>query len=98
MGSPQFTTAPNHTGQAICDSPGRERSMNDTSKPASSTTGSASKGFSDEERAAMKERGQELKAGARSRPRARQAAGGRAQPPQIAESPDTAPVPGTPHH
>jgi hypothetical protein len=63
MGSPQFTAAPNHAGHAtIYDSPGRKRSMNDTQKPASSTTGRASKGFTDEERAAMKERARELKA------------------------------------
>jgi uncharacterized protein YdhG (YjbR/CyaY superfamily) len=49
--------------------------MNDTQKPASSTTGRASKGFTDEERAALKERGQELKAAARRGPRAGKAAG-----------------------
>ena len=49
--------------------------MNDTQKPASSTTGRASKGFTDEERAALKERGQELKAAARRGPRAVKAAG-----------------------
>jgi uncharacterized protein YdhG (YjbR/CyaY superfamily) len=36
-----------------------------TQKPAKRTTGKASKGFTDEERAAMKERAQELKAEAR---------------------------------
>ena len=40
--------------------------MNDTHKPASSTTGKASKGFTDEERAAMKEHAQELKAAERA--------------------------------
>jgi len=49
--------------------------VNDTQKPASSTTGRASKGFTDEERAALKERGQELKAAARRSPRAGKAAG-----------------------
>jgi hypothetical protein len=49
--------------------------MNDTQKPASRTTGRASKGFTDEERAALKERGQELKAAARRGPRAGKAAG-----------------------
>ena len=49
--------------------------MNDTQKPASSTTGRASKGFTDEERAAMKERAQELKAAARRSPRAGKADG-----------------------
>ena len=37
-----------------------------TKMSAKSTTGKASKGFTDEERAAMKERAQELKAGARA--------------------------------
>ena len=49
--------------------------MNDTQKPASSTSGRAPKGFTDEERAAMKERAQELKAGRRRGPRAGQADG-----------------------
>jgi hypothetical protein len=39
--------------------------MNDTKKAARSSRGGASAGFSDEERAAMKERAQELKASAR---------------------------------
>ena len=39
--------------------------MKDTQKSAQSTTGKASKGFTDEERAAMRERAQELKAAAR---------------------------------
>ncbi len=62
--------------------------MNDTSKPASSTTGRASKGFSDEERAAMKERGQELKAGARRSPRAGKADGESDVLAKIAEMPE----------
>jgi uncharacterized protein YdhG (YjbR/CyaY superfamily) len=37
--------------------------MNDTKKPARRTTGKASKGFTDEERAAMRERAREVKAG-----------------------------------
>ncbi len=41
-----------------------------TKKSATSTTGKASRGFTDEERAAMKERAQELKAAARRGPRA----------------------------
>src|SRR5262245_65896186 len=49
--------------------------MKDTQKPASSTTGRASKGFTDEERAAIKEHGQELKAAARRGPRAAKADG-----------------------
>ncbi|MHB1162425.1 MAG: iron chaperone [Chloroflexota bacterium] len=43
--------------------------MKDTRKSAKSTTGEASEGFTDEERAAMKERAQELKAAARRGPR-----------------------------
>ena len=43
--------------------------MNDTQKPASSTTGRASKVFTDDERAAMKDRAQELKTAARRGPR-----------------------------
>jgi uncharacterized protein YdhG (YjbR/CyaY superfamily) len=37
--------------------------MNDTKKSARRTTGKASKGFTDEERAAMRERAREVKAG-----------------------------------
>ena len=40
--------------------------MTDTQKSAKSTTGKASTGFTDEERAAMKERARELKAAARA--------------------------------
>ena len=43
--------------------------MKDTQESARSTAGKASKGFSDEERAAMRERAQELKAAARRGPR-----------------------------
>ena len=42
----------------------RKSAKNGTQKSAKSTTGKASKGFTDEERAAMKERAQELKAAA----------------------------------
>jgi len=49
--------------------------MKDTQKPAASTTGTASKGFTDEEQAAMKEHGQELKTAARRGPRAARADG-----------------------
>jgi hypothetical protein len=45
--------------------PQRKPAMKQTRKSAKSTTGKASKGFTDEERAAMKERAQELKAAAR---------------------------------
>jgi uncharacterized protein YdhG (YjbR/CyaY superfamily) len=46
-----------------------------TQRPAETTTGTASKGFTGEERAAMRERGQELKAAARRGPRAGKADG-----------------------
>ena len=46
-----------------------------TGKPAKSTTGKASRGFTDEERAAMSERAQEVKAAARRSPRADKADG-----------------------
>ena len=49
--------------------------MKDTQKPASNTTGMVSKGFTDEERAAMKEHGQELQAAARRGRRAAKADG-----------------------
>jgi uncharacterized protein YdhG (YjbR/CyaY superfamily) len=49
--------------------------MKDTQKSAQSTSGKASTGFTDEERAAMKEHGQELKAAARRGPRAAKADG-----------------------
>src|SRR2546423_1464299 len=44
--------------------------MTDTQKAATSTTGKASTGFTDEERAAMRERAHEQKAAARRGPRA----------------------------
>jgi hypothetical protein len=62
--------------------------MNDTQKPASSTTGRASKGFTDEERAAMKERAQELKAAVRRSPRADKADGESDVLAKIAEMPE----------
>ncbi len=62
--------------------------MNDTQKPASSTTGRASKGFTDEERAAMKDRGQELKAAARRGPRGAKADGESEVLAKIAEMPE----------
>ncbi|HEX4964584.1 MAG TPA: hypothetical protein VF173_27455 [Thermoanaerobaculia bacterium] len=49
----------------------------DTQKSATSTTGKASKGFMDEERAAMRERAQELKAAARRGPGTKKADGAR---------------------
>jgi hypothetical protein len=47
----------------------------DTQKSARSTTGKASKGFTDEERAAMRERAQELEGAARRGPGAKKADG-----------------------
>ncbi len=60
-----------------------------TQKSAKSTTaiGKTSKGFTDEERAAMKERAQELKAAARRGPRADKADGESAVLAKIAEMP-----------
>ena len=59
-----------------------------TKKSAKSTTGKAFKGFTDEERAAMKERVQELKAAARRGPRADKADGESAVLAKIAEMPE----------
>jgi hypothetical protein len=61
--------------------------MKATHKSAKSTTGKASKGFTDEERAAMRERAQELRAGARRRPRAGKADGESDVLAKIAEMP-----------
>jgi uncharacterized protein YdhG (YjbR/CyaY superfamily) len=62
----------------------------DTQKSTKSTTaiGKKSKGFTDEERAAMKERTQELKAEARRTPRAEKADGESAVLAKIAEMPE----------
>ena len=62
--------------------------MNDTQEPARSTTGRASKGFTDEERAAMKQRAQELKAAVRRSPRAGKADGESDVLAKIAEMPE----------
>ena len=64
--------------------------MKDTQKSAKSTTagGSTSEGFTDEERAAMKERVGELKAAARRGPRADKADGESAVLAKIAEMPE----------
>jgi uncharacterized protein YdhG (YjbR/CyaY superfamily) len=61
-----------------------------TQKSAKSTTasGKTSRGFTDEERAAMKERAQELKAAARRGPRADKADGERDVLAKIAEMPE----------
>ena len=69
--------------------------MNDTQKPATSgaANGTTSRGFTDEERGAMKERAQELKAAARRRPHAAKEDGESAVLAKIAEmtEPDRAP-------
>jgi uncharacterized protein YdhG (YjbR/CyaY superfamily) len=64
--------------------------MKDTQKSAKSTTAIAktSEGFTDEERAAMKERAQELKAAARRGPRAAKADGESAVLAKFAEMPE----------
>jgi uncharacterized protein YdhG (YjbR/CyaY superfamily) len=59
-----------------------------TKKSAKSATGKKSRGFTDEERAAMKERAQELKAEARRGPRADKADGESAVLAKIAEMPE----------
>ncbi|MDX6674862.1 MAG: hypothetical protein QOH11_2280 [Solirubrobacteraceae bacterium] len=63
--------------------------MKDTPRSAKTTTAIANKakGFTDEERAAMKERAQELKAEARRGPRAKEADGERDVLAKIAEMP-----------
>jgi uncharacterized protein YdhG (YjbR/CyaY superfamily) len=64
--------------------------MKDTKRSAKSTTatGRTSEGFTDEERAAMKERAQELKAAARRGPRAAKAEGESDVLAKIAEMPE----------
>jgi uncharacterized protein YdhG (YjbR/CyaY superfamily) len=62
--------------------------MKYTQKPVSSTAGGASKGFTDEERAAMKERARELKAPARRGSRAGTADGEGDVLAKIAEMPE----------
>jgi uncharacterized protein YdhG (YjbR/CyaY superfamily) len=68
----------------------RKPAKKDTRKSAKSTTAidKKSKGFTDEERAAMKERAQELKAEARRGPRADKADGESAVLAKIAEMPE----------
>ena len=61
--------------------------MKDTQKSPKSTLSKASKGFTDDERAAMRERAQELKAAARRGPRAAKADGESAVLAKIAEMP-----------
>jgi uncharacterized protein YdhG (YjbR/CyaY superfamily) len=70
--------------------PERKPAKKATQKSAKSTTasGKKAKGFSDEERAAMKERAQELKAAARRGPRADKVDGESAVLAKIAEMPE----------
>jgi len=63
-------------------------SKQDTQNPAKRTAGKASKGFTDEERAAMRERAQELKRAARRGPRAGKADGESDVLAKIAEMPE----------
>jgi uncharacterized protein YdhG (YjbR/CyaY superfamily) len=65
----------------------RKPAMKDKKKSAKRTTGNATKGFSDDERAAMKERAQELKAAARRGPRTANADGESDVLAKIAEMP-----------
>ncbi len=60
----------------------------DTQQSAKTTTGKASKGFTDEERAAMRERARELKAEGRRGPRAGKADGESEVLAKIAEMPE----------
>src|SRR6266511_3504982 len=66
----------------------RKPAKTGTQQSAKRTTGKASKGFTDEERAAMRERAQELKAAARRGPRADKADGESAVLAKIAEMPE----------
>jgi uncharacterized protein YdhG (YjbR/CyaY superfamily) len=66
----------------------RKPAKTGTQQPAKRTTGKASKGFTDEERVAMRERAQELKAAARRGPRAGKADGEGDVLAKIAEMPE----------
>src|SRR4030065_602153 len=66
----------------------RRPAMKDTQQPPKRTTGKASKGFTDEERAAMRERAQELKAAERQGPRVGKADGEADVLAKIAEMPE----------
>ncbi len=67
---------------------GKLAAVKGTPKPAKSSTGKASKGFTDEERAAMGERAQELKTAARRGSRADKADGESDVLAKIAEMPE----------
>jgi hypothetical protein len=66
----------------------RKPAVGDTQQSAPSTTGKASEGFTDEERAAVRERARELKAAARRGPRAGKTDGESAVLAKIAEMPE----------
>ncbi len=66
----------------------RKRSKTGTQQPAKRTTGKAAEGFTDEERVAMRERAQELKAAARRGSRAGKADGESDVLAKIAEMPE----------
>src|SRR3989440_3345468 len=66
----------------------RKAAKKGTQQSAKSTTGKASKGFTDEERAAMRERARELKAATRRGPRAGKADGESDVLAKIAEMPE----------
>ena len=66
----------------------RKPAQKGTTGSATTATGKASRGFTDEERAAMKERAHELKAAARRGPRAGKADGENAVLAKIAEMPE----------
>ena len=66
----------------------RKPAKKDTQQSPTRTTGKASRGFTDEERAAMKERVQELKAAARRGPRAHKADGENDVLAKIADMPE----------
>jgi uncharacterized protein YdhG (YjbR/CyaY superfamily) len=68
--------------------PGKLAHAKGTQKPATSASGKASKGFTDEERAAMRERAQELKTAARRGRRADKADGESDVLAKIAEMPE----------
>jgi uncharacterized protein YdhG (YjbR/CyaY superfamily) len=68
--------------------PGKLADAKGRQKSTKSTTGKASKGFTDEEQAAMRERVQELKAAARRSPRADKADGESDVLAKIAEMPE----------
>src|SRR5438034_10627199 len=66
----------------------RKPAKKGTQQSAKRTTGKASKGFTEEERAAMKERVQELKAAVRQGPRAHKADGENGVLKKIADMPE----------